>query len=161
MPRIVPDNADDSAAYPKRQKFTFDMPDNGAAGGVGGSDWAIPQRITNLGSRGKLSRVVIRGPVTSTVTEISIKIWQGSGYDATTVPSNVPDEDAIYNRTLIVIAGSATVADDDYDILGTHSGAPYNILESDEDMWISMESTASTAADTDFVVSVEAVGVVE
>ena len=118
--------------------------------------WSTPFKLDELGWSGLIARLVIRGPVTSTVTEVDVRIYYGAGYDTATDPAAVPDEDIAYERTGIVVAGSATVADLDYDVLQNHGGALYDIRDNDDDLWISIKSVVASAADADCTLSVEA-----
>lgn len=100
---------------PQRQKWTFEAPAQGS--------WSTPARVDM--SSGLLARSVLRAPPSSTVTVMDIRVWHGTGYNESTDPAAVPEEDIVYSRTAISTAGSATAADDDYNILLNKDGAPF------------------------------------
>jgi hypothetical protein len=118
--------------------------------------WSTPQKLDELGESGILARWTFRGPATSTVTVIDVRIYYGAGYTTSTDPATVPDEDVAFERTAITVAGSATVADDDYDILQNHAGVVYDIRRTSDEMWVSIKSVTASSSDEDAVLTVEA-----
>lgn len=142
----------------RREKHIIDLV--ATTGGPASNGWCAPIQLTKLGASGLLSRSCFRGPASSTVTQVDIKVWQGQ-YDATQDPDLVPDEDTVFYRTGIVVAGSATVADDDYNILANTSGAGWDLRTFSGDyentggsrpdsptLWCSVKTVTGTA-DTD------------
>lgn len=133
-----------------RQKATVDCPSG---------SWSVPIRLGRLARSGLLSRFVLRAPAGTASTAADIKVWMGGLDDATTVTdadTDVADEDTVLHRTSIVVAGSATAASDDYDILVNHFGASYDVRGDSEALWLSIKSTGAEPA---MVVSLEAVDV--
>jgi hypothetical protein len=145
-----------------RQKFTVDL--------VAATAWSTPQRVL-LGDSGRLSRCVLRAPASSTVTGVDIMVWQGAHHttplaigaepssNVTTPDTEVPDEDRVFYRTGITVAGHATDADDDYNILNQVDGAPFDQRAKDQFVWVSVKTTASTAAQAGASLVLEAVDV--
>ena len=101
----------------RHQKNTINCP-NGT--------WATPVELGRLGWSGLLSRSVLRAPAGTASTAADIMVWEGGttdDVDITDPSTEVPTEDRVFERTGIVVAGHATTADDDYDIMSQHLGS--------------------------------------
>lgn len=128
---------------PRRQTETITVPDGG---------WSTPVRLQRLGLAGRITHWKFRAPATSTVTEVDVMVWVGDIDDDTEVtnPANsVPDENRIFYRTGITVAGSTTEADDDYVL---SNPAIYDLVDryagpsGERDvLWFSVRAATSTA----------------
>ncbi len=121
-------------ANPK-QKFLFDVP---AAG-----SWSTPQRVTLMGQSGRIGRSVLRAPAGSAITEVDVLVYQGR-YNVGHSPAAVPDEDRVYDETGITVAGHATNADLDRNLIELGTGF-YDTTPSDESMWAAIKGVVGTA----------------
>lgn len=135
-----------------KDKLTFTVPN---------ADWGTPQRV-RLGDGGRICRITLRAPASSTVTAMDYMIWEGdtdAGYAAGFDPTaNVPQEDRVVQQTGIVVAGSATAADDDYFLEA--GGDPYPVYEAisfqRRTLWASIRGTAGSSAQAGVVLAVTA-----
>lgn len=143
--------AGQSTRRTRRQKFTFFLGDYGAAG------WTQPQEVTGLGWSGLLARGVVRGVNAwpGQLINTEVKVWYGAGYDSSTDPALVPDEDIAWHETGLTINGSTTVADLDKDLLALHNGAAFDIREEAATMWVAFYLSAP-AGNNSLLVSLEA-----
>jgi len=116
--------------------------------------WSTPEPVLDLEKSGILARLVVRGDAGATVNGMTLVIYAGE-YDASTNPATVPDEDIVLKVTGITVAGSATAADEDINILQLRSGAAYTIVEPGTSMWLSILGTAGLGS-TPTNVSIEA-----
>ncbi len=117
-------------------------------------NWSSPEPVLDLEKSGILARLVVRGEPGATVTGMTLVVYAGP-YSAATNPATVPDEDIVLKVTGITVAGSATVADEDVNILQERAGAAYTIVEPGTTMWLSVLGTAG-AGTTVTNVSLEA-----
>lgn len=112
--------------------------------------WSTPVEVTGLAGSGLLARSVLRAPSGTSSTAADIMVWEGGLTDDADIsdPSTeVPEEDRVLDRTAITIAGSATAADDDYNILADKVGAPYDARdEYTTTLWCSIKSTGAETA---------------
>ena len=124
------------------------------------SDWGDPVSLDYLGVGGRLARSILRAPASSSVTEVTLRVYQGD-YDISTNPGNVPDEDVVWEKTTIAVSGSATAADSDIDIADTAPGAVYDILPFAETsaLWCAIKGTAGSATQDDIQWTLAAVDV--
>jgi len=121
---------------------------------VSNGSWSTPDPVLDLEKSGILARLVVRGAVGATVTGMTLVVYAGE-YAASTLRVTVPDEDIVLKVTGITVAGSATAADEDINILQLRSGAAYTIIEPGTTMWVSLLGTAG-AGTTVTNVSIEA-----
>ena len=124
---------------------------------VSNGSWTTPEPVLDLEKSGLLSRLVVRGAPAATVTGMSLVVYAGE-YSAATNPATVPDEDIVLRVTGITVAGSATAADEDINILLLRHGAPSPIVEPGTTRWVSLLGTAGVGT-TATEVSLEAVDV--
>jgi hypothetical protein len=120
--------AHNSQAVVRQRTYTVTVPHNA---------WSARFALDYFAKGGRFARSVLRAPAGSTVTAVTLLIYRGTQ----TNPALVLDENKVFERAGIVVAGHATDADDDYNILLNHDGAPYDI----EDL---LASTAAAGADS-------------
>lgn len=106
--------------------------------------WSTPAKVDVIGRCGRITRVVVRAPASSTWTAGELRIWGGTGYTTSTDPATVPDEDLVVEITGATITGSATDADIDENLDYNQGGAVFDIRDYDADLWFSAKSTAGT-----------------
>lgn len=134
---------------------TITVPGAGSGAGIKGTDWSTPESLLGLGDTGKLVRSVLRAPAASTITKVDLLVFRGKHVSDIASdnldPATVPDEDRVLYRTGIVVAGSATAADDDYNIGAATGGALWDAsgnvkyLPDDpnvEGLWLTVKGTA-------------------
>jgi len=135
-----------------KDKLTFTVPQ---------AAWGTPQRV-RLGDGGRIARLTLRAPASSTVTTMDYMIWEGPtepGYSAGFDPvANVPQEDRVVHQTGLTVAGSAVTADDDY--YPEAGGDPYPVYEAisfqERSLWASIRGTAGLSPQAGVVLAVTA-----
>lgn len=105
--------------------------------------WSTPVLVDTLGNYGRITRLVVRAPASSTWTAGEVRIYQGA-YSGSTDPATVPDEDIRVEVTGATITGSATAADIDENVQANASGSIYDTRTSGVALWVSVKSTAGT-----------------
>lgn len=102
------------------QKLIIDVPASG---------WSTPVQL-DLGHGGRITRSTLRAPAGSVLTEADLMIWEGTDEDTFAGSFNpaasIPDEDRVFYRTGITVAGHAVDADDDF--YNDTSGTPVDGL---------------------------------
>jgi hypothetical protein len=116
--------------------------------------WSTPVKLGRLGKSGLLARSVIRYASGTNMTAADLRVWvDGETTVAAGSVGSIADEDLVLERTAITITGSATDADDDYNILGNTGGAPYDVRGDIDDptapgaLWVSVKPTGSGTED--------------
>ena len=153
---------------PRFEEFTALTAKQTGGGGASGDWLAAAQEITELGSRGSISKVLLRLAAVASVTTCIIKVWygedvstgsgSGDGYTSATDPATVPDERVVYESGTITLAGSATVASHNENVLLDKAGAQFYLRDSYEGkLWFSIQVTGGTGDATVDMVRFEAV----
>jgi len=133
--------------------------------------WSTPVELTLLGNSGLISRATFRGPPSSTVTSVDVRVYQGQ-YDDTTDPATVPDNDIVLDWQGIVVAGHASTNDEEKNVLKEREGAAYDLATlppggtlrgaggARATLWVAVKSVVASAADEDAEVYFEAIDAV-